>query len=159
MYANAARLAVAAALLWIVFFGLDAQEKNPPPSVPTPAEMLRDKISPVSRALRDASAYDRALWAEVWEKSAKVVEGDEGSDAIFTDTRSLRAFTVITLDIAWHRIAGNSPGKYDGLREAVEAFLGNADVLGKDDVPMTLEIRERYIKAAHALAWAGVNRG
>lgn len=159
MYANTIRLVIAAALFWVAIFGLDTQEKNTPPLVPPPAEMLRDKISPVARALRSASAYDRALWAEVWEKSAKVVEGDEGSEAIFTDTRGLRAFTVLTLDIAWHRIAENAPGKYQGLREAVEAFLSNPDVLGKDDVPMTLETRERYIKAAHALAWAGVNRG
>ena len=78
---------------------------------------------------------------------------------IFTDTRGLRLFTVLTLDLAWRRIAGNQPGKYAGLREATEAFLSDPAILGRDDVALSAEIRAKYVAAAKALAWAGVNRG
>ena len=117
-------------------------------------------VAPVAKALASASHVDRCLWAEVWTKAAEVVEGDAtDSEVIFTDTRGLRLFTVLTLDLEWRRIAGNQPGKYAGLREATEAFLSDPAILGRDDVALSAEIRAKYVAAAKALAWAGVNRG
>jgi hypothetical protein len=163
MTAHVLRIGAAVILVWFAIYGVEAQRTPPKPELDAPAEGVADRVAPVAKALRQASAVDRALWAEVWEKAAKIVAGDDvgqhGNEVIFTDTKSLRAFTVICLDIAWHRIGGNQPGKYDGLRDAVEGFLSDPAVLGRDDVALTPQIRKAYVEAAQALAWAGINRG
>lgn len=160
---HALRIGAAVILVWFAVYGIEQQRVAPQPELDAPAGDIADKLAPVAKALRWASAVDRALWAEVWEKAAKVAEGDEvgkdGNEVIFTDTKSLRMFTVLCLDIAWHRIGGNEPGKYSGLREATEAFLADPKVLGLDDVALTPSIRKAYVEAARALAWAGINRG
>jgi hypothetical protein len=76
---------------------------------------------------------------------------------VFTDTKSLRSFTVIALEIAWRRLGGNQPGQYPGLREATEAAF--AEVLGKAEVGVTKDLRERYAELCRAIAWAGVGKG
>lgn len=115
-------------------------------------------VAPIAKSLASASPVDRAIWASVWEKAAVVVSAPESSDqVIFTDTRSLRGFTVLAIDIAWRRLGGNPPGKYAGLREGVEAaFKG---VVGMDVVPVTPAMRAKYAEACRAVAWAGINGG
>lgn len=163
MTAHVLRIGAAVILVWFAVYGIEQKRPAPQPEHDAPASDIAEKLAPVAKALRQASAVDRALWAEVWEKAAKVVAGDEvgqyGNEVIFTDTKSLQVFTVICLDIAWHRIGGNEPGKYAGLREATEAFLADPAVLGRDDVALTADIRKAYIRAAQALAYAGINRG
>jgi hypothetical protein len=87
-----------------------------------------------------------------------VVAGDAVStEVVFSDTKSLRAFTVLALEIGWRRIGANQPGKYAGLREATEAAF--AGVIGMNEVPVTKDVRTRYAELCKAIAWAGVNGG
>lgn len=158
---NWQRLAIAAVLGYVAAFGVPRLPSIVPAvavTITEPSPEMKAKVATVAAALRSASAFDRAQWASVWEKAAIVVSGDAvTTDVAFTDTRSLRLFTILALDIAWRRIGGNQPGKYPGLREAVEAALG--EVVGKEVVPVTPELRRAYSDAARALAWAGVNSG
>jgi hypothetical protein len=152
------RIGAAVILVWFAINGLE--NKRPQPDIDVPTNVDGDKIAAVAKALKQASVVDRALWAEVWEKASKAVAGDAtASEVVFTDTKSLRMFTVICLDLAWHRIGGNQPGKYAGLRDGVEAFLADPAVLGKDDVAVTPELRKAYVEATRALAYAGINKG
>jgi hypothetical protein len=115
-------------------------------------------VTPIAEALRGASPVDRALWAEVWTKVAVVAAGDAvTTEVVFTDTRSLRAFTALAVDIAWRRIGQHVPGSNESLRTAVEAAYGAA--LGVDVVPVTADLRGRYVAFCRAVAWAGVNGG
>jgi hypothetical protein len=126
--------------------------------VETPSEQMKQVVAPIAAAMKDANAVDRALWAQVWTKAAVVVAGDAvASEVVFTDTKSLRAFTVIAIDIAWRRIGQNQPGKYVGLREATEAAF--ASVIGMNEVPVTKDVRTRYAELCKAIAWAGVGKG
>lgn len=159
MTSHVLRAGAAVILVWFALYGIESPQTVPQPERDAPASDLADKLAPVAKALRFATPVDRALWAEVWEKAAKTVAGDESGEVILTDTKSLRMFTVLCLDIAWHRIGGNEPGKYAGLRDAVEAFLSDPAVLGKDDVAVTPELRKKYTDAANGLAWAGINKG
>jgi hypothetical protein len=154
------RIGVAVIIVWFAINGLGQKPPAPQPDFDVPANADGEKIASVAKALKQASAVDRALWAEVWEKASKVAAGDAtAQEVVFTDTKSLRMFTVICLDLAWSRLGGNQPGKYAGLRDAVEAFLADPAVLGKDDVPVTPEIRKAYVEATKAIAYAGLNRG
>jgi hypothetical protein len=101
---------------------------------------------------------DRMLWAQTWNKAATVVAGDAvTTEVVFTDTRSLRLFTTLALDIAWRRIGQHVPGSNEPLRTAVEAAYGQA--IGTEVVPVTPDVRSRYAAFAKAVAWAGVNGG
>lgn len=130
----------------------------PSVTVETPSDEMQRVVTPIAEALRFASAADRMLWASVWSKAAVVAAGDAVStEVVFTDTKSLRGFTVLALEIAWRRIGGSQSGKYAGLREATEAAF--AQVLGKSEVPVTKDLRERYAELCRAIAWAGVGKG
>lgn len=156
-----ARILAGIALAYLAVFGLPAKLTLPrlpavAVTVTEPSPEMKAKVAGVADALRSASHVDRAVWASTWEKAAIVVAGDAVSTEVaFSDTRSLRTFTVLALDIAWRRLAGNKPGKYEGLREAVESVLG--ETVGNEVVPVTPELRRAYSDAARAIAWAGVN--
>ena len=127
-------------------------------SVETPSAEMQTLVQPIADALRGASAQDRALWAEVWNKAATVAAGDAvTTEVVFTDTRSLRAFTALAIDIGWRRIGGHVPGSNEPLRKAVEAAYGAA--VGADVVPVTADVRGRYVAFCRAVAWAGVGKG
>ena len=127
-------------------------------TVDTPSDEMQRLVTPIAEALRGASPVDRALWAEVWTKAATVAAGDAvTTEVVFTDTRSLRAFTALAVDIAWRRIGQHVPGSNESLRRAVEAAYGSA--VGTDVVPVTADLRGRYVAFCKAVAWAGVNGG
>ena len=126
-------------------------------NVETPSVEMQGKVADVTKALASAGAADRAIWASVWEKAAVVVAAPEGPEPVFSDTRSLRGFTVLSLDIAWRRLGGNPAGSHPGLREAVEQVM--AEAVGLDVKPVDSELRKRYAEACRAIAWAGVGRG
>jgi hypothetical protein len=126
--------------------------------VETPSVEMQQLVKPVADALKSLPMGDRMLWAQTWYKAASVVAGDAvTTEVVFTDTRSLRMFTTLALEIAWRRIGQHAPGSVAGLREAVEAAYGQA--VGTDVVPVTADVRSRYAAFAKAVAWAGVNGG
>lgn len=127
-------------------------------TVETPSEAMQSTVQPIAAAMRAMPMGDRVLWAQLWNKAALVAAGDVVStEVVFTDTKSLRAFTVLALEIGWRRIGGHKPGEHKGLREAVEAAF--AQVLGTAEVPVTKDLRERYAELCRAIAWAGLNAG
>lgn len=126
--------------------------------VETPSVEMQQLVKPVADAMKSMPAGDRMLWAQTWTKAGVVVAGDAvTTEVVFTDTRSLRAFTALALDIAWRRIGQHAPGSVAGLRVAVEAAYGQA--IGVDVVSVTADVRSRYAAFAKAVAWAGVNGG
>jgi hypothetical protein len=157
-----ARLAAAVLLIAAAWGKLPTPSWPVAPAVPvaveTPSDDMQRLVTPIADAMRGMSPVDRALWAETWNKAAIVVAGDAiAQEVAFTDTRSLRAFTTLALDIAWRRIGRHVPGSQESLRTAVEAAYGQ--VLGSDVVPVTKDLRERYAALAKAVAWAGMNGG
>jgi hypothetical protein len=126
--------------------------------VDKPSDAMQVTVKPVAAAMAGMNAVDRAIWADAWSKAALVVAGDVAAKEVaFTDTRSLRLFTALALDIAWRRIGRHAPGENEGLRNAVEAVYGS--VIGDEEVPVTRDLRERYAEMAKAIAWAGIGRG
>jgi len=129
-----------------------------PVQVETPSDEMQALVADVAKAMAGMNPVDRALWAETWNKAAIVVAGDGVSpETAFTDTKALRAFTVLALDIAWRRIGGHVPGSNEALRTAVEAAYVKA--LGVAEVSVTKDTRARYAEFARAMAWAGYGRG
>ena len=125
----------------------------PQVSVATPSDEMQRLVTPVAAALKGLPAADRSLWAALWTRAGVVAAGDAvTAQTAFADTRALRDFTALSVDIGWRRIGKHAPGSQESLRAAVEAAYGSA--LGKDVVPVTSELRGRYVEFANAVAWA-----
>jgi len=155
-----ARIIAGCVLLAVAICGLPSMPApQADPALETPDEAMRTVTNDVARILRVASPVDRALWAQVWSKVAITASGDADSnvEVVFSDTRGLRAFQIIALNIAWRRLAGNAAGKYAGLGEACEKAFN--DTLGKDVQAVTPAVRAKFVALANALAWCGINRG
>ena len=121
--------------------------------IPDPSDEMARLVTPVAAALKGLPAADRALWAALWTKAGVVAAGDAVTAQVaFTDTRALQDFTALTVDIGWRRIGKHAPGSQESLMAAVEAAYGSA--VGKDVVPVTAELRGRYVEFANAVAWA-----
>lgn len=144
----------------VAAFGVPASpEAKPAPSpIVAPSVDMQTAVADVHRIMSRASVVDRALWAEVWAKAAKTVNGDAtDTEFVFSDTRALRLFNMVALRIAWRRLGDNAAGKYPGLSEATEkAFSG---VLGLDVRPVTPELRRQYVDLCNALSWCGAGKG
>ena len=154
-----ARLIAACVLLAIAFCGVPSlPTMQPETTIETPDDAMQSATKDVHRIMRAASVIDRCLWAQVWSKVAATAGGDAtDTEIVFTDTRALRAFNIIAMNIAWKRLAGNQAGKYAGLGEACEKAFN--DVLGKDVQAVTPEVRAKFVALANALAWCGINKG
>ena len=126
---------------------------GPQVTVATPSDEMQRLVTPVADALKGLPAADRALWASLWTKAGVVAAGDAVTAQVaFTDTRGLRDFTALAVDIGWRRIGKHAPGSQESLRAAVEAAYRSA--VGKDVLPVTSELRGRYVEFANAVAWA-----
>lgn len=125
----------------------------PQVTVATPSDEMQRLVAPVADALAGLPAADRALWASLWTKAAVVAAGDAVTAQVaFSDTRALRDFTALAIDIGWRRIGKHAAGSQESLRAAVEAAYASA--VGKDVTPVTSELRGRYVEFANAVAWA-----
>jgi len=125
----------------------------PQVTVATPSDEMQRLVTPVADALKGLPASDRVLWAALWTKAGVVAAGDAVTAQVaFTDTRGLRDFTALAVDIGWRRIGKHAPGSQESLRAAVEAAYRSA--VGKDELPVTSELRGRYVEFANAVAWA-----
>jgi hypothetical protein len=152
------RVAIAAGLLYFAVHGLPtatlgtATIELQKPS----AEMLKS-VADVDRIMRSASHFDRLLWSEVWTKVGKIVNSETETEIVFSDTRSLRQLSVISLGIAWKRLADIKKDKYEGLGEATEKVF--VEAIGLDVRPVTPELRKKFVETCTALAWCGAGRG
>ena len=129
------------------------------PVVPTveveePSAEMRTIVADVGKELAGFGLGDRVVWAATWNKAAVVVAGDKSAKiAALTNTRSLREFTALAMDIAWRRVGGNRPGNKP-LRLALEQAYSEA--LGDEVVAVDDDIRSRYVEFSKAVAWAGL---
>ena len=151
----AALLIVAAAWGNIPMPSLPTTPSVPAVTIDTPSSSMQATVRPIAEALKAAPMGDRLLWANLWSKAATVVAGDElGTEVVITDTRALRMFTTLALDIGWRRIGENKPGTYSGLRDAVEKAMSGT--LGLDARPIDAETRAKVVELYRGIAWAGM---
>ena len=127
--------------------------------VPTPTDAMQRIVAPVGQAMKSATAADKATWAALWVKAAKVVAHNDPADneAKITNTAALRGVLLIALDVGWRRIGDHRPGEYPGLREAVEGALTKA--IGTDQKDMDAQMAATCEDLFSAIGWAGLHGG
>lgn len=154
-----ARFIAALVLGYVAIVGVPSLTRPvPKPDAVKPSDEMIRLVTPVAEALRTAPIGDKLLWQQLWEKAAVVVAGDAvATEVVFTDTRSLRAFTILALDLGWRRIGENKPGQYQGLQDAVEQAMES--VLSLEVKPVDADMRKAYVEVCRAIAWAGIAKG
>ena len=152
------RVAIAAGLIYFAVHGLPtATLETATIEIQKPSAEMIKAVADVDRIMRGASHFDRLLWSEVWTKVGKIVNSETDTEIVFSDTRSLRQLSVISLGIAWKRLADIKKDKYTGLGEATEKVF--AEAIGLDVKPVTPELRAKFVETCTALAWCGAGRG
>ena len=152
------RVAIAAGLIYFAVNGLPtATVETGTIELQKPSAEMIKAVADVDRIMRGASHFDRLLWSEVWTKVGKIVNSETDTEIVFSDTRSLRQLSVISLGIAWKRLADIKKDKYEGLGEATERVF--AEAIGLDVRPVTPELRKKFVETCTALAWCGAGRG
>ena len=152
------RVAIAAGLLYFAAHGLPtATLETATIEIQKPSAEMIKAVADVDRIMRGASHFDRLLWSEVWTKVGKIVNSETDTEIVFSDTRSLRQLSVISLGIAWKRLADIKKDKYEGLGEATERVF--VEAIGLDVRPVTPELRAKFVETCNALAWCGAGRG
>jgi hypothetical protein len=150
------RWALAIILAYVAAFGVpkSVQPVLPVPSISTPSSTMRAAVADVTAAMRQATPDDRNLFADVWLKAARGLDG-EADQQLVPDTRVLREYARIAATVGWKRIGGLS-GKYAGLDAACNSAFGS--VIGLDIKPVDGKLREQFAQLCEALAWAAIQR-
>lgn len=150
------RWALAILFAYVAAFGVPKPSQPAPalPNISTPSTAMRSAVSDVTEALRPASAVDRALFADVWVKTAKGLDG-EAETQLIPDTRALRDYARTSATVGWKRIGGAS-GRYQGLDTACNKAF--SDVMGLDTRPCDAKVRDQFSELCEALAWAALQR-
>jgi len=150
------RWALAIILGYVAVFGLprSASVSVTVPSISTPSSSLREAVAGVQAAMSAATPADRALFADVWLKAGRGLEG-EADQQLVPDTRVLREYARIAATVGWKRIGGLT-GKYSSLDAACNKAF--ADTLGMDVKPMDAKLRDQFGDLCEALAWAALQR-
>ena len=150
------RWALAIILAYVAAFGVPkpAQPTVPVPSISTPSSTMRAAVADVTAAMKSASQADRSLFADVWVKAGKGLDG-EAEMQLVPDTRVLRDYARTAAVVGWKRIGGAS-GRYPGLDNACNKAF--ADTLGLDVKPCDAKVRDQFGELCEALAWAALQR-
>lgn len=154
------RIAIAVLLAAFGIFGLPDVSGvfvSSPVVVKEPSDSMKSVVRPVVRAVSSMSAIDR-LWLQgIYSNAAKVVAADGVVEPqVIVTTEGLRAIHVAILKFIWKGMAGNPPGQYEGLSEAIEGAM--VETIGDDRRVLTPELRAKAVDLFDAIAWAGLGK-
>ncbi len=153
------RVVAACCLVAYGLFGASAVPSFDLPGVEVqePSVAMKYQVNRVTKVVRDMSPIDR-LWLQyIYSSAADVVKSDgETEPAAITTTDDLRQVHVAILKFIWKGMAANSPGKYEGLQEAIESVF--KDTIGDEHRAFTPSLREKACEMFDAIAWAGLGK-
>lgn len=122
-----------------------------------PSEAMKSAVKPVVRVVRNMSAIDRLWLQNIYGNAAKVVAADGIVEPpVIVTTEGLRAIHVAILKFIWRGMAGNPPGEYEGLSEAINGAV--EEVLGDEQRSLTPDLRAKAVEVFDAIAWAGLGK-
>lgn len=148
----AAAAIIAVAILWPSPGGKPALL-----SVKEPTTAMQEVVRPVVKVVASMSSIDR-LWLQyIYKNAAKVVAADGIlPDPSIETTDGLRAIHLAVLSFIWRGMAENQPGKYPGLKDAIESAF--TESIGDARRQLTPELRLKAVELFNAIAWAGLGK-
>lgn len=101
------------------------------------------QVAELVTVAKGMSQADRSALEQTYAILARTIEANPAIDPVFSDTGSVRRAHRAALLAVWRGVLGNQPGKYPGLREALEGVLSKN--LGDDDVALSPTLQEKAV--------------
>ena len=126
-------------------------------SVSEPSPQMKSVVAPVAKVVQRMNIADR-LWLQyIYQNCARVVKADGIVDTpTIVTTEGLRAVHRAVLKYIWAGMAGNVPGKYEGLSKAIDEAV--VSVIGEEQKQITDDLRAEAVELFDAIAWAGLGK-
>lgn len=153
------RLAVAAALVAYAVLGTPRVSSFNVPGVveSEPSQAMKSQVRQVAKIASQMNAIDRLWMQYIYTNASNVVEADGTKEpAVIVTTEGLRAVHVAILKFIWKGMAGNPPGKYEGLSDAIDSVF--KATVGDTQRAMTPDMRRKVCEMFDAIAWAGLGK-
>lgn len=107
-------------------------------------------IPGVSDRFSHLSMQDRRALSEAYGIISKTIAANPADEPVFTDIADVRRAHRAALLSVWRGVLGNQPGKYPGLREALESYVDQQ--LGSADVPLSPQVQKQAADAFQKLS-------
>lgn len=111
-----------------------------------PPEQDAKPISGLAAVAKKMTAAERSGLSDAYAILGRSVHADPDAEPVFPDTAAVRRAHRAALLVAWRGVFDNQPGKYPGLREALEGEVERR--LGTADVPLNpalqLEVAQTF---------------
>jgi hypothetical protein len=115
---------------------------TPTPSVPQVAELVD--------LVKTMTTQDKTALREAHQILARSIDADPAEEPVFDTVLAIRQAYRAALLCVWKGVLNNPPGKYPGLREALEGAVQKR--LGSDDAAVSPPIRHDAVAVLNEIA-------
>jgi len=107
------------------------------PLIPIPAVARIPELVELAKGM---TAQDKRALREAYQILARCIASDPADEPVFDTVLAIREAHRAALLCVWRGVLNNHPGKYPGLREALEGAVQKR--LGSDDAAVSPPIRQ-----------------
>lgn len=106
-----------------------------------PTDVDAKPISGLAAYARKMTAAERAGISEGYAILGRAIAANPETEPVFPDTAAVRRAHRAALLVVWRGAFNNEPGKYPGLREALEGEVAKG--LGDADIPLNPTLQQQ----------------
>jgi|LakMenE01Jun11ns_1017448.scaffolds.fasta_scaffold9953318_2 hypothetical protein len=115
-----------------------------------PLSPVAPLIPGIGDRFASVSSADRKALSETYGIISKTIAANPADEPVFADIADVRRAHRAALLSVWRGVLGNQPGKYPGLREALESYVDQQ--LGSADVPLSPQVQQQAVTAFQKLS-------
>lgn len=124
--------------------------RNQPAIWPRPITPAVAPVAELVALVRTMSVRDRTALREAYQILARSIDADPPEEPVFDTVLAIRQAHRAALLCVWRGVLDNPPGKYPGLREALEECVHKR--LGSDDAAVSPPIRQDAVAVLNEIA-------
>jgi len=122
-------------------------DAKPVPVTPTP---VVPQVAELVDLVKTMTTQDKAALREAHQILARSIDADPPEEPVFDTVLAIRQAYRAALLCVWRGVLNNPPGKYPGLREALEGAVQKR--LGSDDAAVSPPIRHDAVAVLNEIA-------
>ena len=117
------------------------------PLIPTPVVARVEELVELAKTM---NSQDKRALREAHQILARCIDADPVDEPVFDTVLAIRQAYRAALLCVWRGVLDNPPGKYPGLREALEGAVQKR--LGSDDAAVSPPIRQDAVAVLNEIA-------
>lgn len=106
-----------------------------------PPESAAKPIAGLAAYARKMTAAERSGLSEGYAILGRAIKASPADEPVFPDVASIRRAHRASLLVVWRGVFDNQPGKYPGLREALEGEVNRG--IGDADIPLNPALQQQ----------------